>query len=414
MSRPPHRLTPSSTTMAVTIACSALAFAVVPAGAAAQTHHAKDHRAKTHRSHRPAHSARNGQVHKHRVGGTSSGSTSPVNTPPVSTTPVSTSPVSTPPASTPPVTTAPAPTPPVTTPPSGSTDEPETETPLAAFPGGGRPFAASSPWNVAIPANPVLDPNNSAIAGYLGSEGKAYADLYESGNPVFESTAGTPTYNVTCTEPWGTCPLSSAPVAIPAGAEASSGSDGSMVVINWSTRTGYDFWRAQKTSSGWTAAWGTTFSIDGMGTEGGATGAGMPLLAGMIRTYEIERGYIDHALTFSTDNACQTVLRYPASKTDGSSSQPNCIPEGARVQLNPAIDVDAIPGITPAERMIAHALQTYGAYADNNGGAKMAFSFEDPVGRSNPYPAAGLPWDYYDMPQIPWNQLRILKSWNGS
>jgi hypothetical protein len=260
----------------------------------------------------------------------------------------------------------------------------------------------------------VLDPNSATIAGYLGSEGKATADLYEYGNPVWEATASTPHYNVTCTENWGTCPLSAAPIPIPTSAEASSGSDGSMVVIDWSTRTGYDFWRARKTSSGWTAAWGTVFSIDGMGTEGGATGAGMPLLAGMIRTYEIEQGYIDHALTFATDNACRTVLRYPASKTDGSSSQSNCIPEGARVQLNPSINVDAIPGITPAERMIAHALQIYGAYADNNGGAKMAFSFENPVNRPNPYPAAGLAWDYYDMPHIPWNQLRVLSRWNGS
>jgi hypothetical protein len=267
---------------------------------------------------------------------------------------------------------------------------------------------------VAIPASPILDPSSTAIAGYLGSESKAYADLYEYGNPVWEATSSTPAYKVTCTEAWGTCPLTAAPIPIPSSAEASSGSDGSMVVIDWNTRTGYDFWRARKTSSGWTAAWGTVFSINGMGTEGGATGAGMPLLAGMIRTYEIEQGYIDHALTFATDNACQTVLRYPASKTDGSSSQSNCIPEGARVQLNPSINVDAIPGITPGERMIAHTLQTYGAYADNNGGAKMAFSFENPVGRSNPYPAAGLSSDYYDMPHIPWNQLRVLRTWNGS
>ncbi len=260
----------------------------------------------------------------------------------------------------------------------------------------------------------MLDSNSTTIAVDLGSEGKAYADLYEYGNPVWEATSSTPSYKVTCTENWGTCPLAAAPIAIPSSAEASSGTDGSMVVIDWSSRTGYDFWRARKTSSGWTAAWGTMFSIDGMGTEGGATGAGMPLLAGMISTYEIEQGYIDHALTFSTDNACQTVLRYPASKTDGSSSQSDCIPEGARVQLNPSINVDAIPGITTGERMIAHALQTYGAYADNNGGAKMAFSFENPLGKSNPYPAAGLSSDYYDMPHIPWNQLRVLKTWNGS
>jgi hypothetical protein len=108
------------------------------------------------------------------------------------------------------------------------------------------------------------------------------------------------------------------------------------------------------------------------------------------------------------------VLRYPASKTDGSSSLSNCIPEGARIQLDPSVNVDAISGITPGERAIAHALQTYGAYADNNGGAKMGFSFENPVSKTDPYPATGLAWDYYDMPHIPWNRLRVLNNWNGS
>lgn len=439
MPNPSGAFTPALARLVRLLACLAFAIALVPGIAAAQTHHRSKRqthhqsRSRRYHHHTGAHSSRRSHDGSHRRHHTSGNDPSSGNHPGNGSSSGGNSapklPVTTPKL---PIT-APKPppptprTPPVTTPPSGgsgstggpapgggSTPPFEIETPLGAFSGGGRPFAVSSPWNVPIPTNSVLDTNSATIAGYLGSDGKAYADLYEYGNPVWEATAGTPQYNVTCTENWGTCPLSAAPIAIPSSAEASSGSDGSMVVIDWSTRTGYDFWRALKTSSGWTAAWGTAFSIDGTGTGDGATGAGMPLLAGMIRTYEIEQGHIDHALTFSTDNACQGVLRYPASKTDGNSSQGNCIPEGARVQLDPSINVDAIPGITPAERMIAHALQTYGAYADNNGGAKMAFSFENPAGKPNPYPAAGLASDYYDMPHIPWKQLRVLRTWNGS
>jgi hypothetical protein len=444
MSHPSRAFTPAALArLVLVLACSMLPVTIAPGSAAAQihprtrTHHrtgghsrrtgARSARLQRERSHQGHHaSVRRSLSNKHRGDGSPPGGVA-TTPPPVVVAPGAPTTVSSGTGST--STTEPAPggssNGPASTPGSGSPSESapsgeappifeSPQTPLAAFPGGGRPFAASSPWNVPIPTDPVVDPNSATIAAYLGSEGKAYADLYEYGNPVWDAYAGTPRYDITCTEPWGSCPLSRAPVPMPASAAASSGSDGSMVVIDWSTRIGYDFWRARKTSSGWTAAWGTVFSIDGNGVEGGATGAGMPLLGGMVRTYEVQQGYIDHALTFSTDNACTSVLRYPASKTDGDSSRSNCIPEGARVQLDPSIDVDAIPGITPGERAVAHALQTYGAYADNNGGAKMSFSFENPAGKSDPYPAAGFAWDYYDMPHVPWNRLRVLRAWDGS
>jgi hypothetical protein len=267
---------------------------------------------------------------------------------------------------------------------------------------------------VPIPANPALDPNSPAIAGYLGGEMKAYADLYETGTPVWESSPGDPFNDVECTEAWGTCQLTKQPIQIPSNAQGAGGSDGSMVVINQTTHTGYDFWRASRTSStSWTTAWGTSFSLQGSGTGGGATGAGVPLLAGLPRLNEITRGQIDHALGFISDNTCASVYRYPASKTDGKAKTSNCIPEGARIQLDPSINVDAIPGITPGEKIVARALQTYGAYCKDTGGAKLAFGFEDPAGKANPYPAAGFPWDYYDMPHIPWNHLRVIGQWNG-
>ena len=185
-----------------------------------------------------------------------------------------------------------------------------------------------------------------------------------------------------------------------------------MVVINGNT--GYDFWQAHRNSAtSWSTSWGTRFSLTGQGTGSGATGAGTPLLAGLVRTSEMERGQIDHALDFITSNTCSSVYRYPAIKTDGRSGTSNCIPEGTRIQLDPSINVDAIPGITPGERIVAHALQTYGAYCRDTGGAKLAIAFEDPVGKPNPYPSLGFPFDYWDMPHIPWNHLRVLQQWNG-
>jgi hypothetical protein len=275
------------------------------------------------------------------------------------------------------------------------------------------PFEADSPWNTPIVADPAIDSNSEAMSSFLGSEQKGYADLYEFGTPVFEASAGDPLASVSCTEPWGLCQLTQQSIQIPTDASPASGSDSSMVVINGST--GYDFWNAHRNSAtSWNTGWGTRFSLTGSGTGGGATGAGMPTLGGLVRTSEMEHGQIDHALAFITSNTCASVYRYPASKTDGRSGTSNCIPEGTRVQLDPSINVDAIPGITPGERIVAHALQTYGAYCRDTGGAKLAIAFEDPVAKPNPYPSLGFPWDFYDMPHIPWNHLRVLRQWNGT
>jgi hypothetical protein len=132
----------------------------------------------------------------------------------------------------------------------------------------------------------------------------------------------------------------------------------------------------------------------------------------VVRTDEMRSGHIDHALVFSTNNACPA-FRFPASKSDGSSGRADCIPEGTRVQLDPSFDVAGAPGLTPGERTVATALQQYGAYAIDNGGANMAFVFESPSGEADPYPAVGFSWDYFGMDHIPWSQLRVLGQWTG-
>jgi len=276
----------------------------------------------------------------------------------------------------------------------------------------GRPYTATSAWNVPVAAQPRLDPNSASMVAHLASS-PAIADLYEYGFPVYDATATTRRYRIDCTEPWGTCGLERQLVPVPAGAVPSSGTDGAMIVIDWSARLAYDFWRARRTATGWTASWGTVSSIDGDGRTDGATGPGLPALGGLIRTAEIRQGTIEHAIAFSTDNACRTVFRFPARKTDGASSRSDCMPEGSRLQLDPSVDVAALPDITPAETAVGRALQKYGAYVRDNGGATAAFGFEDPAQHADPYPAAGLRWDYASMPHIPWQKLRVLRQWNG-
>ncbi|MDP9395279.1 MAG: malectin [Actinomycetota bacterium] len=318
-----------------------------------------------------------------------------------------------------PATTAvsPTPTPTPTATPTATPTPTATATSSTAFGlGWGRPFAPDSAYNRPIPAGAVTDPNSAAMVAVIARNNRAYANLYDYGDPVFDADSASPQYSVACTMPWGTCDLETKRIRIPSGAKPTPGTDGRMIIVDWTLREVCDFWQARRTSTGgWETSWGTCASIDGEGSglSGGATGAGINALAGVVRTYDMRQGRIDHALSFATDNSCQRVFRYPAKKTDGSSARSDCIPEGARIQLDPSINVDAIPGITPGEKAVAKALQVYGAYNRDNAGAPMAFSFENPIGESDPYPAAGFGWDYYDMPHIPWSKIRVLRSWNG-
>lgn len=261
-----------------------------------------------------------------------------------------------------------------------------------------------------IPTNPQLDPNSAAIANHLAS-GQHIANLYDYGVPIYEANSSTPRHNVDCLENWGTCALEQESVPIPSNAIPSLGSDAAMVVIDGTAGKSYEFWQFDFNGGNPTTSWGgvAPLSGDGRGRDL-PTGAGLSRLAGVVTVDEIRDGRIPHALVFSTDSACRTVFRSPATKTDGSniSGGSVCIPEGARIQLDPTIDVDAHPGLTTAERVVARALQQYGAYVIDNGCARMGFVFETPHGKTDPYPGVGFEWDYYGMESIPWNSLRVL------
>jgi hypothetical protein len=188
-----------------------------------------------------------------------------------------------------------------------------------------------------------------------------------------------------------------------------------MVVIDPSVDRSFEFWRYRSVSGAHTASFGSALPLSGDGRHG-ATGAGLSRLAGVVRVEDLRRGRIPHALIFATDSACPRVFRYPATKTDGANlvGASVCVPEGARVQLDPGIDVEALPGLTRGERIVARALQEYGAYAMDNGGVRMGFIFQTPFGTDNPYPDIGFTSDHFRMEAIPWQHLRVLRQWDGN
>ncbi len=277
-------------------------------------------------------------------------------------------------------------------------------------------------WN-AVQANPALGSNSAAWASLI-SGGQHVFDINAYGVTVVEAssiTANTPRYTIKFTNApaWGPSPFGTSTVPIPMGTVVPSGTDGHLVVVDPTTNQVFGLWQAKYNASTntWSASWGgvTSLSGNGIDTSGSATASGFSRLAGIVTVTEFTTAVanntgLDHALFFSSSFAANSFV-YPAVKADAMAPNPT-IPMGTRFILDPSINVDAIPGITAGEKVIAKTLQTYGGYIADAGSAPLAL-----IGQLSPgnaaYTAAGIGWDYYNMSNIPWKSLEFLASWNG-
>ena len=286
-------------------------------------------------------------------------------------------------------------------------------------PSGVRPYFQAADWLWdPIPAGAKLDPASAQMAAGL-ADGQHVLDTGEFGVTLINAdqiTASTPRAAVSVSENWGPNPLAGLSVPVPAQVKIPSGSDAQVAIADPQSNKVINLWGAHRSGSGLDASWGAATPLDGDGREhnGSSTGAGIARYAAVVRASEIAAGDIPHALFFSTNMVKPSEVRYPATKTDGSNMDGagSPIPEGARVQLDPSVDVDAIPGISKGAAAIAKALQTYGAYVGDNGGARMAFIAEY-APDSNAYEQAGLSGDYVPLDAIPWDKLRVLSDWSG-
>lgn len=305
-----------------------------------------------------------------------------------------------------------------------------------------RPYLSAASWLWdPIPASPVLDANSATWAGQLAT-GDHTASLYDYSATVIlpgQVASSTPRYTVPMSRvpEWGPHPFGTDTVPIPNGTTAppmvttyGDPGDGHLVVADPINGKVYGLWQAVKSGSNWSASYGGVTSLqgDGRDTAGSSTGAGLCRLAGVIRLEEMVAAAaantgLGHTIVVSSDLA-GPASRFPAVKSDGENWRgvATPIPEGTRFQLNPSVNVDAISGITAAEKVIAKTLQTHGGIIGDQGGAAMGFIFEKAPDANTgwagfpgaTYEQLGLGWDYFNMEHIPWSSLRVLKNWNGA
>ena len=84
------------------------------------------------------------------------------------------------------------------------------------------------------------------------------------------------------------------------------------------------------------------------------------------------------------------------------------IPEGALIQLNPDLDLDAL-GLTDFEYTIAVALQKYGMYLGDDGGG-LELEAVNPLSFSgNPYAGLLPDMEFIPLTNIPVSEFRVLE-----
>ena len=276
-----------------------------------------------------------------------------------------------------------------------------------------RLYAATSFWNTPIAASPAIDSNSAAmvstaLAPYAGSANMATTDAW--GKALAYTNVVSRLYSVACTlYDCGT----SISFHIPSYAQPTTGGDHHLIVIDPTASTELDMWLSAFTGS-WAAGSRYIGPTNGWGANcspgqhcNGAVATGFAAFGGVVRPEEIAQGHIDHALFIAMPYTRSGFLACPATHTDGIYNDLAAIPEGARLQLVPAFNVDAQPW-PQWEKVIAHALQTYGAYVGDSGGT-LSFAAEANLDRGyNAWGLAGVP-NPPSLSSLPWGQFRILQ-----
>jgi hypothetical protein len=301
-----------------------------------------------------------------------------------------------------------------------------------------RFFSPSSFWNTPLPANARIDPSSRArvraFVAQIETEERTndgpWINTVRSGVPIYTVPADQPTVQVQLVnhiaEPSLTAAWSAVP--LPPTAQPAAGHDGYLVVWQPSTDKLWEFWHAIHNANGtWQAEWGgamqdvlTSSGVygskawPGAQTWWGMSASSLSLVGGLIFLQDLELGHINHALEMSLPERAATVYASPAQRTDGRSTNPLTLPEGAHLRLNPKLNLAALhlPHLT---LMLAEAAQRYGIFVTDGTGTSGSSTFfaQEPPPGTDPYTGTN---GYLEgkhpnqlLASFPWSELQLLK-----
>jgi hypothetical protein len=290
------------------------------------------------------------------------------------------------------------------------TGQPSRGTPPISTEQGSEPVFGRGPFTERVEQLPVDPRSRTYVQGMVDRE--LVVSLRRWTVPVWFAGPRTPRYDVKLTSAWFSGIDTLADVPIPTEAKPDPEADGHMTVVDEKSGCVYDLYRGRRSGDSWTARWANALPIsstgvyaDGLGTRASGFSAG----AGLIWPAELERGHIDHALVFAYPVTRRNSYVSPATHPDGESTDLAALPMGARVRLDPTLDLSSL-GLSRSERVIARALQEYGmVLADTSGGFTLYAA--SPLAMSNdPYPKLfHTTSDWAALDRIPLNRLQVTE-----
>jgi hypothetical protein len=296
-----------------------------------------------------------------------------------------------------------------------------------------RLFGSKSFWNRRLPASATVDPSSSALVSAL------VAELQQEraagiGPWIGTGSGSTPVYRVGSRQArvrvhlddrgvkgWKPLQRALAAVPIPSHAKPAPGSDRHMTILQASSDTLWELFGARRAADGWHARWGgairhvsrspgyyTASAWPGATRNWGATASSLPIVGGTMLLDELAKGSIHHALAINLPAPRAGAFAWPAQRSDGTGP-PSALPEGARLRLDPALDVPSLhlPKLT---RMIALAAQRYGLVVRDQTHHGTSLFGEVPtihaVRAYKPYFRGRTPGQL--LADFPWDRLQVL------
>ena len=120
---------------------------------------------------------------------------------------------------------------------------------------------------------------------------------------------------------------------------------------------------------------------------------------------KLTQGHIDHALSLVSRHVRVNFAACSATHYDRSQNDTSALPEGAEVQLDPTFNVDA-QSCPTWEKIIAKALQSYGAFISDQGPTLAIRSITDINPGNMTWSSLGTPKGP-SLSNLPWTSFRV-------
>jgi len=295
-------------------------------------------------------------------------------------------------------------------------------------------FSPRSIWNRQLAADAPIDPHSAELVAQFDQQ-VAQEETERRGPWINTTEYSVPILTVSASQPTVSVRLEHAPepalssawsaVPLPSNAQPAGGTDANLVVWQPSTDRMWEFWQLAHTEGGWSASWGGAIrhvsrnpgvygpeAWPGAQPWWGASASSLALAGGVMTIEDLRSGTIDHALAISIPEVRAGVFAFPARRTDGTSTNPLALPEGAHLRLDPNLNIASL-SLPPLVREMALAAQRYGIVVRDFAG-NIAFTAQDPTPTgTEPYSGAG---GFFEgkyptelLAAFPWSDLQVLQ-----